>query len=209
MMKKYFSLFLMPFLLGGCNWLEFPFFVLFGKTHENVKAEYTDLKGKRIAVVIAGLPAIDFEDPYARMDLALASAELIRQKVKEVQFVEQEKIERFQQENLGWISMPMREIGKKFGADRILYIELMQFTTVEPESVNLVRGRIWSQVSIYEVDSPQPNVPAYETEIQVVYPEQGPLPMSDTALIAARQQIIILYAQELSRKFHDHKRKIR
>jgi len=208
-MRKYFSLLLLPFLLGGCNWLEFPAFVLFGKTYERVKAEYTQLKGKRVAIVIAGLPAIDFEDPYARMDLALASAELIRQEVKEVQFVEQEKIERFQQENLDWISMPMREIGSKFGVDRILYIELMQFTTVEPESINLVRGRVWSQVSIYEIDSPQPNVPVYETEIQVVYPEQGPLPMSDTARIGARQQIIVLYAHELSRKFYDHKRKSR
>ncbi len=32
--------------------------------------------------------------------------------------------------------------------------------------------------------------------------------MSDTARIGARQQIIILYARELSRKFYDHKRKI-
>jgi len=208
-MRKYFSLFLLPFLLGGCNWWEFPAYVLFGKTHEKVKAEYKHLEGKRVAIIIAGLPAIDFEDPYARMDLGLASAELIRQEVKKVQFVEQEKIERFQQENLDWISMPMSEIGNKFGADRILYIELMQFTTVEPESINLVRGRVWSQVSIYEVDSPQPNVPVCETEIQIVYPEQGPLPMSDTALLETRQGIIVLYAQELSRKFHDHKRKIR
>ncbi len=117
-MRKYFSLFLLPFLLGGCNWWEFPAYVLFGKTHEKVKAEYNQLKGKRVAIIIAGLPAIDFEDPYARMDLALASAELIRQEVKKVQFVEQEKIERFQQENLDWISMPMSEIGNKFGADR-------------------------------------------------------------------------------------------
>ena len=87
-MRKYFSLFLVPFLLGSCNWLEFPAFVLFGKTHERVKAEYTDLKGKRVAIIIAGLPAIDFEDPYARMDIALLSAELIRQEVDEVQFVD-------------------------------------------------------------------------------------------------------------------------
>ena len=208
-MRKYFSLFLLPFLLSGCNWLEFPAYIIFGKTHENVKAEYTNLKGKRAAIVIAGLPAIDFEDPYARMDLALASAQRIKQQVKDVQFMEQEKIERFQQEDLDWISMPMSQIGEKFGVDRIIYIELMQFTTMEPDSINLVRGRVWTQVSIYELDSPGPNVPKYETEIQIVYPEQGPLPMSDTALIDARQQVILLYALELTRKFHDHKRKIR
>jgi len=208
-MKKYLSLLLLPLLLGSCNWLEYPAFIIFGKTHENVKAEYTNLKGKRVAIIIAGLPAIDFEDPYARMDMALASAELIRQEVKGVEFVDQEKIDRFQHENLDWISMPMSQIGKKFAADRVLYIELMQFTTVEPDSINLVRGQIWTQASIYEMDSPQPNVPAYETEIEVVYPEQGPLPMSDTARIGARQQIIILFARDLSRKFHNHKRKIK
>ncbi len=207
-MRKYLSLLLLPFLLSGCNWFEFPAFVLFGKTHEKVKAEYTGLKGKRVAIIIAGLPAIDFEDPYARMDLALASAALIRQEVDEVQFVDQEKIERYQQENLDWISLPMRELGKHFGVDRILYIELMQFTTVEPESINLVRGRVWSQVSIYEIDSAQPNTPVYETEIQAVYPERGPLPMSDTARMGVRQKIIVLYAQELSRKFYNHKRKL-
>ena len=85
----------------------------------------------------------------------------------------------------------------------------MQFTTIEPESVNLVRGHIWTQASIYEMESPQPNEPLYDTEIEAVYPEQGPLPMSDTARIGARQQVLGLYALELSRKFHDHKRKIK
>lgn len=207
-MKKYISVFLLPFLVGGCNWLDFPIFVLFGKTHESVKAEYPHLKGKRVAIVVAGLPAIDFEYPYARMDLALSAANLIEQEVKNVRFVPQETIEQFQLENLDWISMPMSEIGKKFVVDRIVYIELMQFTTTEPESVNLVRGRVWSQVSVYETDSSLPNVSVYESEIQIVYPEQGPLPMSDTARISTQRQIIAQYALELSRKFYNHKRKI-
>lgn len=210
-MKKYVCLCVcvLSLCLGGCNWLDFPVFVLFGQTHERVKAEYTQLEGKKVAIIIASLPAIDFEDPYARMDLALASAEWIRREVKEVQFVEQETVERFLKENLDWVSMPMSEIAEQFGANRILYIELMQFTTEEPESVNLVRGRGWAQVSVYETDSPSANVPVYQTEIQVVYPEQGPLPMSDTARIAARQQILVQCAGELARKFYNHKRKTR
>ncbi|MBN1845898.1 MAG: hypothetical protein JW810_09460 [Sedimentisphaerales bacterium] len=201
---------LLPVLASaGCNWLEYPFFLLFGQTHENVKAEYTALADTRVAIVVAGLPAIEFEYPYARTDLALAAASVIRSKVDNVQFVEPETVEQFQRENLDWIGMPMADIARRFDVQRILYLELMQFATLEPESVNLVRGRIWTQASVYETDSDRPNLPAYETEIQVVYPEQAPLPMSDSTRQAVRQQMVLMYADELAKRFYDHKRPIK
>ena len=101
------------------------------------------------------------------------------------------------------------EIAAKFDAQRILYLDLIQFASRETDSVNLLRGRIWAQVRVYEIDSADPEKVAYETEVQVIYPEQAPTPISDNARIAVRQGSINLFAQELARKFYTHKITIR
>ena len=111
---------------SGCNLLTYPTYILFGQTHQSVKAEYRDLAGKKIAIIVAGQPAIEFEQPYARMDLALVSAQSISDHVKNVTFADQDQIDRFQRESLDWYSVSISEIARKFDAQSVLYIDLIQ-----------------------------------------------------------------------------------
>ena len=194
--------------LSGCNLLTYPVYILFGQTKQSVKAEYRGLTGKKIAIVVAGQPAIEFEQPYARMDLALVSAQAVSDHVKDVTFSDQDRIDRFQRESLDWYSVEISEIARKFDAEVVLYIDLIQFTTAEIDSINLLRGRIWGQVSVYDMSAANPDSPEYETEVQVIYPEQMPLPISDSASIAVRQNTLLMFAEELDRKFYEHKKEI-
>jgi hypothetical protein len=204
-MKKFLLLICLILPWAGCNILEFPFYVLFGSTSTTVKAEYTGLKNKRVALVVSGQPGIDFEYPYARMDVALASAQVISRHVENVTFVEQEKIDKFQQTDFDWYVLPMSEIADKFDAQQVLYLELIQFTLVETDSVNLLRGRIEAHLRVYDRQSPQPDIPSYETDIGVIFPEHGPVPMSDSARMGVQQQSLMLFAEALARRFYKHK----
>ena len=76
---------------------------------------------------------------------------------------------------------------------------------MEIDSVNLLRGRITAHIRIYDRQSAQPDKPCYETEVSIVFPEQGPLPMSDSARMGIEQQTLVLFAEELARKFYKHK----
>ena len=208
-MKKLILIIMLPFVAGGCGFLSYPFYVLFGRTEERVKAEYIGLKDQKIALIIFGQPGIDFEDPFARLDLALATEQAIIQNVKTTEFADQEEIQSFQRARLDWYSLPMSEIAAKFQVQRVLYLELIQFTIREIDTVNLLRGRIWAQLSVFEADSAQPDVPAYESEVEIVFPEQAPEPYSENAKFAIRRESIRLFALETARKFHDHKKKVK
>ena len=190
-------------LLGGCNILEWPLYVLFGQSTSKVKAEYTGLKNQRIAIIVATGPGINFEYPYARTNVALASAQVISKHVKKAQFVDQDKIEAFQMENLSWATLPVETIALKFNATRILYLDLYHFTMHEENSVHLLRGQIRSSARIYEIDGDGKVV--YQTEISVKWPKHGPRPMSEATLARLQMETIVKFAERLARKFYDHK----
>jgi len=193
------------FLVSGCNYLAYPVYVLFGQSNKKVKAEYPGLKNQKIALIIATTPAVDFEYPYIRSDLALAITNVLSRHIKGIKFVTQEKIDAFTAENLDWISLPISQIAARFDAQRVLYLDLYEFTLREPESVNLLRGRISAAVRVYETDSPQPELPVYQTQLSHVYPESGPTFYSDTALLMVRQRTLPPFVEQLAQKFYDHK----
>jgi len=196
---------IISFTIGGCNLLEYPFYVLFGRSHTKVKAEYTGLENQKVAVIIVGQSAIDFEEPYARMDLALATEQALTEHVKNIELADQEEIQNFQRSRFDWYSLPVADIIEQFQVQRLLYVELIQFTIREPESVNLLRGHIWAQLRVYQKESDTPDIPVYETETEVTFPEQAPSPYSEAARFNIRQQSIQLFAREVARKFHDHR----
>lgn len=190
---------------GGCNWFEYPLYVLFGDSKINIDAEYDGLAGKKIAVLVMTTPAVDFEHPYARLELTSIVSLALSERVKNATFVDVEEIDRFQREDLDWLSMGIDEIGKKFEVDRVVYLDVIQYTMIEENSVNLLRGRILAEVSVYEMEAAEANAAVYTGEVMVVHPDYAPVPVGG----GARQQIelasIRLFAQELARKFTDHK----
>lgn len=192
-------------LLGGCNWLEYPLYVIFGDSKTRIKAEYPGLHEKKTAVLVMTTPAVDFEHPYAQFELASVLAQALGQNVKNAQLVDPEEIDRFQREDLDWLSLPIDEIGRKFGAQRVVYVDVIQYTTAEENSVNLLRGRIWADVSVYDMESAESTFPCYNSEIMVVYPEYAPLPMSSGAQGRIEGESIRLFAEQVSRKFYDHR----
>jgi hypothetical protein len=209
MRKSLSFLLLLLIAAGGCNILAGPAYLLFGEKERKVKAEYTGLTEKKIALVIAGRPAIEFEFPMADMDLALIAAHTIAQHVKKVAFVDQNQIDVFQRENLDWAALPMQDIGGKFQAQRVLYVDLLQFTLREENSVNLLRGNLSADIRVYDMESPNPNQPVYQTELTVIYPEVAPVPMSDSAQQATYLQTMGQFAQRLAYRFYDHKEPLR
>ncbi len=202
-MKK---LILLPVMLWlcGCNMLEWPAYVLFGKKNETVQAEYTGLKGKKTAILVSSGPGINYEYPYARTNIALAVAQMTEKHVKKVEFIEQEKVETYQLENLDWVARPKTSVAAELDAERIIYLDLYQYTMTEPGSVNLLQGQIRAGVSIYAADAEKPNLPVYTTEVGVSWPEHGAEPAGGEALSRIQLQSIVRFADALSKKFYDH-----
>ncbi len=194
---------------SGCNLLQLPVYLLFGQRTQKVKAQYTGLAHKKVALIVATGPGIDFAYPSARSNISLAVIAAIKTHIKGVEFVPYRKVEAFQDETLDWSALPMEQIARKFGVQRILYLDTYEFSMAETSSVYLLRGRVSAALRVYEADSANPDNPVYQTEIHVIYPEQGPLPMSDVGQIKVWRNSIGLFAKQLAEKFYDHKVEIK
>jgi len=190
--------------LCGCNLLEYPAYVIFARSRERVKAEYTGLKNTVGAVIVVTGAATDFDFPYARTNLALLAADRIAANVKGVKFIDQERLTAFQRNDLDWFSLPMASIGEKFALERIVYLDIIRFTMAEENSIGLLRGRITADMRIYDMQSRRPNHPCYQTEIAVVFPEHAPLAMSDSARQRILRETMLRFVEQLARKFYDH-----
>ncbi len=205
-MKKQFVVILAAILmLSGCNALQYPAYVLFGGSKVKVKAEYEGLTGQSTALMLISRPGIDFEFPLAKIELALAANSLLAAKIEGCTLVDQQKVDDIQQTNLDWMSMPFSQLGDKLQANRIVYVDLIQFTMNETDGSGLLRGRLVAAVSVYEIDGKSPDGPVYETEIAVTLPKYGPTFMNNGTLEKFYRMVIDKFALELARKFYDHK----
>ena len=157
----------------------------------------------------AAADEVDYKFPDARMNVALAAARAIKKNVEEVAFVEQEKIEMFQYERLDWVSMPMSEIADMFGAGRVLYLDMYQFDMYEEDNEYLLRGRISATVRVYERNGAQADQAVYRGEAEAVYPKHQPVAASDSAMLSVQVNAIHRFAEQVARKFYDHKVKVR
>jgi hypothetical protein len=192
-------------VLPGCNLLEFPMYVLFGSSTVTVKAEYKGLEETRTALVIMTDSGTDFEFPYLRLDLALMAGTLMKEKIDELTLVDAETIIRFQRNDLDWYRLAMTELGKRFDAQRIVYLDVIRFSILEDNSIGLLRGRAEADVRVYDMTSDKPEKPVYQTAISITYPEQVPIPLSDTAQQQVMQRTLYMFGTELTHKFVDHK----
>ncbi len=191
--------------LAGCNIMAYPAYVILGEHEIKVNAQYKGLEGKHTAIMISGHPGLAFEYPYIMSNLALASQKMISANVELCSFVNQNEIESFQRMNPQWIGLHMQQLGKQFDAQRIIYVEIVQLSMREEQSVNLLRGHLITDIKVYDLESGNQEEAVLETEVEAIFPERAPEFMSDSAEHRIKEKLVMLFADKLSKKFYDHK----
>ena len=84
-------------MLSGCSWLV-PLVFLHPGT-KTVPAEFAQLQGKTVAVMIWAEPETLYDYPYVRLELASYVSDKIRAHVKDVRLIDDRKVEDFVQKN--------------------------------------------------------------------------------------------------------------
>jgi len=189
-----------------------PFLLWLPEPTKDVPAEYPYLAGKKVCVVVWAEPDTLFEYPHVQREVSEHVAEAMRQGFKtadvaSVSFVPNQQVVEFQGRNPRWDRMHPAEIGERFAAERVLMIELTQYTTREPDAGHLYRGRIAANVKVYDTAYPGSTY-SYRAAIEVAYPPEshGAWGTDDRGILKATLE---LFASEVAGKFYDRKVKIR
>ncbi len=200
-------LLLVPALCPGCQCLNYWLFVFApAAPPKAVDAEYDGLQDSTVAVVIYADERVLYEYPMVRLDLGMMVGGYLQQNVKKCTVVDPQRVASYQQRNIYWDREGRTELGKKLGADYVLFISLIEYTTHVKGSLNLYRGELIADVALHKVDLPERGSRVWGPDrFHVSFPENAPggRPAEDDRLVAVETRR--RFADRLTKKFYDHK----
>lgn len=188
---------------GGCRALA----LFLPEQTKLVKAEYPYLAGKRVCIVVRIPDELLFEYPNVQWEVADHARLALESTVRGVSVTDPKKIVDFQRSDPDWEQMDPALLGRRFDAERVLEIDLTQYTTREPESPHLYRGHISAAVRVYNTEYPN-SQHAYHSDVHTTYPPDGPgqYGTNDRAIRGATMQA---FSQDLAAKFYDRQVTVR
>jgi hypothetical protein len=193
-------------LLAACNLLT-PIVLVIEPT-KKVLPEFDKLAGKRVAVLVWAQPATLFDYPHTRFELAAYVGDKIyaemRQRELGTQVVDPREVEDFLQKNLDAQIDPYA-VGRRFNADYVVYVELLEFQVRDPQAPQFLRGRIHAGVSVHDVQAAGAAPRRYELlPVQCIHPEENPVPLTATNAPLIREATYRKFAELVARKFYEH-----
>jgi len=191
--------------LSGCQMGRFLAYFL-APRETTVDPEFEGLPGKTVAVIVYADKRVQYEHPNFTLTLSSAVAGELGKNVSKVKVVDPRRVVRYQDDHIYWDEMDKTALGNAFGADYVLFVSVVTFTTREPGSLNLYRGRIHAELSIYDTAKAERGARIWRAEdLKVLYPEHTPtgeLRESDSAIRDSTERT---FADRLAKKFYKHK----
>lgn len=193
-------------LLTSCNLLT-PLAVM-GVQKKRVPPEFDKLAGSRVAVEVWTDPSTLFDYPYARLELATYVGDKLHaelaQRSQAVDVVDPREVEDFLQKNPDARVNPA-EVGKRFQANYVIYVEVAGFQIRDPGEPQFLRGRINASVSVHNVSAGERESRRYElTPVEAVYPDEQPVLINATNSPQIREATYRKFAEMVARKFYEY-----
>ena len=202
---------LIPLLLAavtltGCQPMAYFLYLVWpGSRTRKVKAEFAGLPGKSVVIVIYCDKRVQYEHPNVRLSVSSAVAGELEKNVDDITVIDSRRVVKYQDGNIYWDEMEKTQLGKSFGADFLLFVSLVEYSTREPGSLNLYRGRINAQAGLHQASMPEREARLWRNKaIRVIHPKDDPTGLLRDDDRAVREKTEAIFADKLAKKFYDH-----
>ncbi len=181
--------------LVGCNVLSV---MLYNMAPDDIPAEFSNLKGKKVAVVCRSVRELQFTDSTVPRDLTREVDRLLAAKIKKIDVIGEREVSQWTDENT-W--QKFTEIGKALKADMVVGIELERFTLYQ--GATLFQGNATVRLVVYDMEDGGKQV--YEKSLpRVLYPPHTPISSADKSEGEFRVQFLGVLAEQIARHFYSH-----
>ncbi len=188
-----------PLFLSGC-WLFAASEQMRGKT---IAAQYTGLADKSVAVVIYTDQATTNEFPAAREEIASFLAAQMREHLPTARMLDYHEVINWQDDTLNWFALSEKEIGQHFSVDRVVYIELLDYSVSPNRGYGDLQGHLRANCKVYEVDT-KTTGPEWSDVVDVNYPKTRPVDAGQTSPDGIRSHTLQDFAEEVVSRFYQH-----
>jgi hypothetical protein len=161
--------------------------------------------GKEIKVVVVADAGMKFEPELNDVDKHLSArlVETLRESYKvskeKVEVVPAFKVEAFKQRQLDWRNVSPQEIGKHFGADYVINLDIIRMSLFEEKTRQLYRGRAEICVKVLEMNAPEGEGVKFSKDfICPEYPRVSPVDVGGLSVSIFREQFLRVVAEEIS-----------
>jgi len=192
---------------GGCQAFTAMMLIFGTEPTKTVPAEYPHLADQKVCIVVRADMETLFDYPQVQWEGADHLRVALEANVRGLKVVEPRSVVDYQRRNATWEKQDPAELGKHFSADRVLMVDLTQYSTREPETPHLYRGHITALISVYNTAYPN-SEPVYTKEVETFYPpaSAGAWGTGDREV---RRATMEAFAQDVTAKFYDRTVKVK
>jgi hypothetical protein len=189
------------FSLSGCGWIAGGYNQVKGRP---VAGEYKGLDNRSAVIVVYVPDSIVNDYPQAALEITEFFRVELLKGVPTVRLVSTQRVIDWQR-NIDWIKLSDNEIGRHFGTDRVIRIELVNYQTKEPGIQGYVKGRINTNVRVTETGAGDSGKIVWERRgVTAEWPTDSHLEMLRVNETLARQRTLAAYGLTLAQVFYDH-----
>ena len=172
---------------------------------QKVAAEYSRLAGKKVVIltwVQDDGALVDF--PYAQAQLSAFAAVHLKEKVDNITIVSTARVEDYLERSYDPVPDPV-EVGKRFSADVVVFLEVFRLSLRDPATPQLYQGRIEASVRVYDRTAGGEGANEFElTPIEVRVPENRTIGVVAANAAQILRETYDAFGAAVAKRFHDH-----
>jgi hypothetical protein len=179
---------------SGCSLMATAMYVIQGT---NTPADFTGLKGRKVAVVCRPVTSLHFRDSSVSRDVAKQVGTYLAKHVSKIHVIDQREVSEWADEN-NWDEYV--DIGKALNADMVVGLDLEEFSLYQGQT--LYQGRANVKIMVFDVAKGKD--PVFEHNLPpAIFPPNGAIP-ADSSEAQFRRQFVNHLSRQISQYFYDH-----
>ncbi|MGV6813797.1 MAG: hypothetical protein ACWA5W_02165 [Phycisphaerales bacterium] len=171
--------------------------------HE-VEAEYTGITQHSIAVVVSSDRLIESSNPGITARLNQRINDRVIQNAGPSFAIPSQDLLTVLYNSPQWIAMPRGEVAELLGVERLVVVELIEYSLHEPGNKYIWDGKAAAVVSVYESDSAFPDDPVFEKVVNVHFPDSSGFMRTDIPEAAVTTELSNRLVNRAAWLFYTH-----
>ena len=172
-----------------------------------VEPEYTNLAGRKWAVIVAAPRSVQGQFPDVVPFLTSRITErLVQQQdaIAAAGYVPANAVLNYQYQHPRWITMSYTDLANALGVDRLIYIEIQEYRLNETGNQYIWSGLATGTLGVVELGGPVADEFAYSKTIRVAFPDKSGMGQNDLSQAEVNTVLATRFIDRASWLFYNH-----
>jgi len=190
--------------LSACNVAGYVAHSMQQDVPKEVKAKYTGLENKRVAVMVQSSSFVYSMSPQGPDKVGYGIGAKMQANIEGVTVIPKDIVDTYKRKNRGWIAYEPARVMKDLGVDRVVLVDLYEYRTHEPGNPHIKMGIMASNVSVLSLEEYDPNTIAFSTDVRTQWPKDtkvGAVTLDDAKV---EQVTLNYFLREAAGLFYDY-----